>query len=463
MTETERNAIRQIQSVTGLTGGAYAVIDGETLRTECFGYADPEAGRPITERSFFDIASNSKAFTAMLGAIASGEGRFDWDAPVREFYPDFGLLDEYAAAHMTGRDLACHRSGLARHEFMRARVYTSIADMAHRTRYMEFSRGFRESYEYNNHMFIVLGHVMECVYGQDWRSIVLERIAGPLGMEMRFRGRDCDFTGLDCALPHRPDGKGGTYRCAYADNEVAGPCGGIRTNLQGMIAWLRCLLDSGAPLCTKEAFEALLVPNVPTESENNYELFNSYALGWRTSAYRGKRLVYHGGAITGFQSHVAFFPEEHKGIVILMNTSSTTGATLLRDVLLDELCGCTPEPLTPRLNEWKASMAGRAARVDSAYSGRVPPDAMRAWLCGTFYHPAYDDFTISEWDGELWLDYGNFSAPVRVMEDGTIIACEQDPVPDYMKLRRMEGGLSVETSDLAMWLPFQRVTAEMTN
>ena len=49
------------------------------------------------------------------------------------------------------------------------------------------------------------------------------------------------------------------------------------------------------------------------------------------------------------------------------------------------------------------------------------------------------------------------------MEDGTIIACEQDPVPDYMKLRRMEGGLSVETSDLAMWLPFQRVTAEMTN
>ena len=88
---------------------------------------------------------------------------------------------------------------------------------------------------------------------------------------------------------------------------------------------------------------------------------------------------------------------------------------------------------------------------------------MRAWLCGTFYHPAYDDFTISEWDGELWLDYGNFSAPVRVMEDGTIIACEQDPVPDYMKLRRMEGGLSVETSDLAMWLPFQRITAEMTN
>lgn len=115
------------------------------------------------------------------------------------------------------------------------------------------------------------------------------------------------------------------YRCAYADNVVAGPCGGIRTNLLGMIAWLRCLLDSGAPLCAEQAFHALLVPNVPTESEGGHELLCSYAMGWRTSAYRGKRLVYHGGAIAGFQSHVAFFPEENKGIVVLLNTSSTTG------------------------------------------------------------------------------------------------------------------------------------------
>lgn len=162
---------------------------------------------------------------------------------------------------------------------------------------MELSRGFRESYEYNNHMFIVLGHVMERIYGRPWRELVLERIARPLGIEMRFRGRDCDFSGLDCALPHRPDGKGGAYRCAYADNVVAGPCGGIRTNLLGMIAWLRCLLDSGAPLCAAQAFQDLLVPNVPTESEGGHELLCSYAMGWRTSAYRGKRLVYHGGAI----------------------------------------------------------------------------------------------------------------------------------------------------------------------
>ena len=40
MTEAEQNAIREIQHVTGLAGGAYAVIEGGSTRTECFGYAD---------------------------------------------------------------------------------------------------------------------------------------------------------------------------------------------------------------------------------------------------------------------------------------------------------------------------------------------------------------------------------------------------------------------------------------
>ena len=91
------------------------------------------------------------------------------------------------------------------------------------------------------------------------------------------------------------------------------------------------------------------------------------------------------------------------------------------------------------------------------YAGTIPDSEACTWLCGTFYHPAYDDFTVAERDGAVWLDYGNFHAPVRVTEDEEIIACEEDPVPDYMKLRRMEGGLFVETSDLAMWLPFRRV------
>lgn len=457
MTETERNVISRLQAVTGLVGGCYAVVTPDGTRSEFFGWADRENGRRVTEDSFFDIASDSKAFTSMLGAIAASEGSFNWDAPVRDYAPEFGITDEYAAAHLTSRDLGCHRSGLARHEFMRARVYTSIEDMAMRTRYMEFDRGFRESYRYNNHGFIVLGYIMERIFGEPWRDLISKRIGDPLGMELRFRGRDCDFSGLDCALPYRTDGHGGAFRCAYADNHTAGPCGGIRTNLKGMTAWLRCLMAKGKPLCSAEEFENLITPNVPTDSGGTRELCCGYALGWRTSAYRGRRLVSHGGSIQGFNSHVGFFPDEGKGFVILLNTSATWGAAVLRDTLLDELCGASPRDIEPELNDWRAAMSENSEMPALAKEGFAPTEEELRVFGGRFYNPAYDDFVLTRRDGDVWLDYGIFHAPARMLKDGMVLCCEDDAAPDWMLLKPRDGGLWVKTSDLDLWLPFEKI------
>ncbi len=458
MTDVERQVIARLQQATGLVGGAYAVIEKGKLRTVCFGRADRETGRPITENSFFDIASNSKAFTAMLGAIAAGRGQFDWDQTIRHYVPGFTMLDPYAGERATCRDFGCHRSGLGRHEFMRARVYTSVEDMALRTNFMELDRGFRESYRYNNQGFILLGHVMERVLGDVWQTLIRREIAGPLGMDVLFRGRDCDFGDRDCALPYRCDGKGGAFRCDYADNHVAGPCGGVRTNLKGMIAWLQCLLASGAPLCGKAQLDQLWESNVPTDDGSGRELFCGYGLGWRTSAYRGRRLISHGGSIQGFNSHVALFPEENSGFVILMNTSSTWGAALLRDTLLDELCGVPLRDIEPEIADWQQFMGGQNHWLAASQTGRQPDQGEKAWLLGRFYHPAYEDFLVEQRPEGLHLTYGNFHGPVRMLPDGIALACEQDAIPDWMLLRPRPGGLLVKTSDLDLWLAFEKTT-----
>ena len=46
---------------------------------------------------------------------------------------------------------------------------------------------------------------------------------------------------------------------------------------------------------------------------------------------------------------------------------------------------------------------------------------------------------------------------MTLQPDGTALACEEDVVPDWMKLRFAPEGLEVQTSDLRMWLPFRRV------
>ena len=71
------------------------------------------------------------------------------------------------------------------------------------------------------------------------------------------------------------------------------------------------------------------------------------------------------------------------------------------------------------------------------------------------FHELIEEQNREEKDA-VWLHYGNFRAKVTLQPDGTALACEEDAVPDWMKLRPAAHGLDVMTSDLAMWLPFTR-------
>jgi hypothetical protein len=145
------------------------------------------------------------------------------------------------------------------------------------------------------------------------------------------------------------------------------------------------------------------------------------------------------------------------GIVILLNTSGTWGSTMLRDVLLDELCGVPDRDLSRDIADWRRSFEKGAQPLARAVQGRALNGEELAVFTGRFFHPAYDDFTVSRRDGDVWLDYGAFCARVRMMPDGAALACEDDPAPDWMELRAEEKRLLVETSDLPMRLPFTRI------
>src|SRR5260370_692304 len=72
----------------------------------------------VTPDTVFQIASCTKAFLAMLIAMLTGDGRMDWDDPVRKHVPFFRLSDPLADQNITIRDLLCHRTGLSRHDLL---------------------------------------------------------------------------------------------------------------------------------------------------------------------------------------------------------------------------------------------------------------------------------------------------------------------------------------------------------
>ena len=92
--------------------------DGKVIYAKGFGERDQKSGLPVTTKTLFAIGSSTKSFTVTSLGVLVDQGKLDWDKPVRDYLPDFQLMDQFATERMTPRDLVTHRSGLPRHDRM---------------------------------------------------------------------------------------------------------------------------------------------------------------------------------------------------------------------------------------------------------------------------------------------------------------------------------------------------------
>lgn len=165
----------------------------------------------------------------------------------------------YAIWQATGAACPCH-------DFMRNKVGGSRRNLMLKCANLDASAGFRETYQYNNHMYIVLGYLMEVLRGgESWESQIKRRIADPLGVEtIRFRGLPGNMDNLERALPYVSDGYA-AHRCSYSDSPLSGPCGGIKVNVKDLSKWVMAMArggvcESGERLCSAAQYAAMTSP-----------------------------------------------------------------------------------------------------------------------------------------------------------------------------------------------------------
>jgi hypothetical protein len=145
--------------------------------------------------------------------------------------------------------------------------------------------------------------------------------------------------------------------------------------------------------------QAAMPPSDQPEIQNP-----SYALGWIHETYRGHSLVSHSGAIDGYMAHLAFLPENGRGLIILMNRDLATEALLtLAYSAYDRLLGLAPLDWEGRFKEtpWPASEAPHVA-LDFPVRDVV----------GRYEHPAYGVITVrsraSKKGGGLEMQFRSF-------------------------------------------------------
>lgn len=419
--------IAQLQERFGLVGGfLVAVKDGKTILNHSFGHADRETGRKVDSKTVFQIASCSKAFTTMMAAQLCEEGKLDWDTPVRHYLPEFRLMDEYASDHVTPRDLACHRTGLSRHDAMRTYIRDDRAELVRRMAYFPPTVSFRERYYYQNQNYVALGYLCEQLSGKTWEQWLTERIGDPLGMELHFRGHT-DIRSIHAAMPYlRRNGE--TIPVDEVVGAASNPCGGVYTNADSLEKWIKMLAAGGGldgkTIISKAGLQAMLRPNIPVPGKAYHpkELQTTYGLGWSAAAYKGERVAFHGGWTNGFNSQVGFFPERNMAYALSVNTEDTPShlvlAYLLRDLLLEDMdadYGWLMDAAAPGFDKGPA--------FTEEEQRNLPLTAAEAEaFCGKYENPGYGDLSFTYADGGLHLSYGLVEMDFRRIDDAKFVA-----------------------------------------
>lgn len=288
--------------------------DGST-RILQHGTAGPGA-RPLGPRTVFEIGSINKTFTGTILADMAAKGEVALDDPVQKYLPDSVRMPTRNGREITLLDLTTHRSGLPRlpDNHTPADLQNPYADFTVEKLYAflnnhELRRDIGAEYEYSNLGVGLLGHALARAAGTTFPALVQERILDPLDMDMTSYVREGEIAEW-LARGHN-DGEVVPY---WDLTEAIAGAGGLRSNLQDMLTYLRANVGP-ANTDLERAMRAA------QQVRHRYEPDFAMGLGWAVRERGGRTIVSHGGGTGGFTTMIGFDPERGTGFVMLTNTS----------------------------------------------------------------------------------------------------------------------------------------------
>ena len=416
-------------------GIAIAIVkDGKVVATQGFGVRQLGKPEPVTDKTLFEIASNSKAFTAAALAMLVDEGKLAWDDKVTQHLPSFQMADPYVTHEMTVRDLLVHRSGLglgAGDLLWWPTTTFSTDEIIDRLRYVKLSTSFRSNYAYDNLLYIVAGKIIAQKMGMSWEQAVRQRILAPLGMDGTTTSVAEMLQAPDHSAPHSViNGKASVVKPMPVQNAIGAV--GINTSAQDIAKWMQLLLNEGKSADGKQLISAkqareLWAQQTPMKiSEPKPALaatrpnFAAYGLGFQLRDYRGRKVAMHGGALQGFYSRILLVPEEKLGVAIFTNAENGSAMTALQWRILDHYMGAAPTDWIKLYAAQEAEMhkeeLARQAKLSAARAAASKPSLPLAFYNGDYNDPWYGTVTIRQEGGKQVLSFSRTPDLVGTLE-----------------------------------------------
>jgi len=417
-------SIKRAMDEFHVPGMAVSVVyDGEVYYSAGHGIAESGTHTAVDDRTLFQIASVSKAFTAATLAILVDEGKLNWDDPVIDYLPEFRMQDPWVTREFTIRDLLTHRSGLppgAGDLLLFPQGKTTRNEIIHAMRYLTPNSSFRSKFAYDNLLYIVAGEVVARVAGTSFEDFLEQQLLVPLGM------RDCTATLARAsreavkATPHvLVDGK--LERTDSLETSIASAAGGVNCSARSMATWMTFVLNKGLTADGRQLISAAqfsqllgpvtLLPGSGYVAENTGSFLNAYALGWGVSTFYGQPLFSHSGGLWGMTTFIALLPEQGLAVFVSNNLMSPAPRAVANAIIDQFLSGISPDAgkdwiaiVSDAANTRLSDAATRVAESAASRAVDSEPSLPLEAYVGTYRDPWYGDIFISaNDDGELWF------------------------------------------------------------
>jgi CubicO group peptidase (beta-lactamase class C family) len=289
-------------------GSVLVAKDGKVVFSKSYGMADMEWSVPNSPTTRFNIASMTKQFTAASILLLEDRGKLKTDDLVKKYLSDApASWDKITIYH-----LLTHTSGIPDDA---AKYEPGTPDkLVFNDKPLEFQPG--EKWVYTNLGYIVLGYLLERITGQTYEDFVQENIFKPLGMN------DSGMFSFVTVIPRRasgywPGSNGIENADRSFDTRIGFSAGSLYSTTEDLLRWEEGLF--GGKLLTPASLRKMTTP-----------FKSDYACGLHANRVDGHLMIEHDGNNIGFNSDMAYYPEDRIAVIVLANLNGTVTGELTR-------------------------------------------------------------------------------------------------------------------------------------
>lgn len=297
-------------------GSVLVARGGEVLLSKGYGSANLEWNIPNSPATKFRLGSVTKQFTAASILLLEERGKLKTDDPVKKFMADAPTAwDKVTIFH-----LLTHTSGIPSftgfpdYKSQEATATTPEKLVARfRDKPLDFQPG--EKWSYSNSGYVLLGYLLEKVSGESYDKFVQQNIFGPLGM------KDSGYDSNSAIIPRRAAGyaKGkddAPENAGFIHMSIPFSAGALYSTTEDLLRWEQGLF--GGKLLSAASLAKMTTP-----------FKEDYASGVGVRTVSGHKVIDHGGGIEGFNTFLAYYPEDKLTVVALSNLNGDAPSAIV--------------------------------------------------------------------------------------------------------------------------------------